>query len=898
MDMSTELAPLGGMLDSVLGRLAALEKVADAAAPPSIPPSGTAKAEPADQTPQHKTSEDDAALIESLQSEISDLRTQLENAQKYSQRLERQLANAGIKAAEDIPFDVAKSKVKSIAERMQEIGSANVEVEGDEEKQKSLREEYFVLEREIEKYNNALLASDEYIEEGRSKERQWENDVSKDNHFALMCIRRHMPPDIKNYSEAQLTTEPTPNGKYLLKAFAQKFKRCNVLQLLRMDPESIARSHPASLENLRDSGMTLTERRAVYYHLTESQIDGGDMTIAETWEKNRKDAMVDRKFTWYSMMRDNLKSALRTYEVHVQQCGSPDNHECDLIGNQCPVRADRNVINYYEEDYGFPEGDVYQQVEKAASVSLTSSPEKMSDPKQLSGDRVKEELRNQKRLAYEDWKKTYEKEYKIYTEIRAAREVKLEELEKQIEEYKAEEVEYEEEHRSLKRELSALPRGSRDRLPLMKKVNVTMTQCKEAKRRSAAAMEELEELRAKMENEKQFVCSMAKPDWVQDDDNDFDEAGVSHSASPPSNGDGVNVDFRRHSMMGVQGNGNSDVDSNRRHSTNGIIPGRAALLAAIQGQGQADGRGSGILGQNGRQHSNGVAKNALEPIQDVKEEEGQGGQGGQDGEQEDVGIQTNSAKNGVCELPRETAKGAGKYARKPSNDRSIARESQLYKRSSGGKGVNKTTLLSCPPPMENVLSTSQWRMRKEKEALELKMRKQEEAEKLKTAAIEKARADAAERAERLRKEKEKRAIEEARQREEAERKERERQELLSKQREEEERKRRLAKEAKEAEKKRSLDDEKRRKEEQERMRQDKVATFEQRIEECMEEVAQHEEMMLQFKAELKEIPRGAASMKDRVAKMKEINQAQQSRGEAKKAAVAAQDELDAYLRSK
>ena len=163
MNMSTELAPLGGMLDSLLDRLATLERVANgSAAPPTSSQVGAPQ-----NTANGNNNEDEH--IQSLQTEVADLRSQLEASEKQRQRLERQLAQAGITIAEDIPYDVAKGKVKSIALRMQEIGSANVEVEGDAEKQKQLREEYFVLELEMEKYNNALLTSDEYIEEGRSK---------------------------------------------------------------------------------------------------------------------------------------------------------------------------------------------------------------------------------------------------------------------------------------------------------------------------------------------------------------------------------------------------------------------------------------------------------------------------------------------------------------------------------------------------------------------------------------------------------------------------------------------------------------------------------------------------------------------------------------------------------
>jgi len=120
---------------------------------------------------------------------------------KKCQKLEQQLINAGVKVVEDdIEYSVAKSKVKEIALRMQEIGDANASVANDKEKQKQLQAEYFNLEQEMEKYNNALMTSQEYIEEGRNAEAQWESDIKDDNRVALESIRRCMPVDIKNLS--------------------------------------------------------------------------------------------------------------------------------------------------------------------------------------------------------------------------------------------------------------------------------------------------------------------------------------------------------------------------------------------------------------------------------------------------------------------------------------------------------------------------------------------------------------------------------------------------------------------------------------------------------------------------------------------------------------------------
>ena len=232
--MSNDLDPLGGLLDSLLQRLAVLEKFADAQPALKSPKSSAVNFDNIINITTNTNDNDSAQQqIESLQSEVANLRTQLDASEKKCQRLELQLANAGIKVAEDIPYEVAKAKVQSIAERMQEIGSANVEVEGDKDKQKRLREEYYVLELEMEKYHNALCISSEYLEEGKSKERQWEKNMKDDNKMALAAIRRHMPVDIKNMTESQLTSDASPNGKILPTNIAKKFKRCNVLQLLQ-----------------------------------------------------------------------------------------------------------------------------------------------------------------------------------------------------------------------------------------------------------------------------------------------------------------------------------------------------------------------------------------------------------------------------------------------------------------------------------------------------------------------------------------------------------------------------------------------------------------------------------------------------------------------------------------
>ena len=542
--MEDRLAPLGGVLDALLARVAAVEEQLSASEKETLL---SAAASPPQQ-PQSTNDNDNDSTIAALNSEILSLREQLATSEKQRQRLERQLTSAGIKIiTEDIPYELAKSKIATISARMNEIQveqtaapSGDDDDNNDEakaaaaEQQKKLREEYYVLELEMEKYNNALLMADEHIQQMNEAEEKWESSIQSDNRLALHAVRRHMPVNIKYYTEEQLVSEVTPNGQHLSKVIARKFKRCNVLQLLRMDPVSIRNLHPAILENMRVTGMTLTERRAVYCHLTESrpsssllQLDdknNDNMTIAELWKKNRKDPMVERKLQWYNMMRDNLKSALSTYEAHVNECSvggdddpTGEHHECKckLIGNQCPIRADTNVINYYDNDYGYPEGDVYQEVEEVATVSLSLSSNsnnnlEMIDPKQLSEDRVKEEIRTRKKLAYEEWQRTYEKEYEKFIESAATRKVKITELENQIEHYNQDVRDYNEEYQKLKAQLGGLPKGSSDRLLLMKKVNVSQTKCADANRACVLAGEELDKLKEGLKDDEEFVCSVLR----------------------------------------------------------------------------------------------------------------------------------------------------------------------------------------------------------------------------------------------------------------------------------------------------------------------------------------------------------------------------------------------------
>ncbi|GAX15365.1 hypothetical protein FisN_8Lh344 [Fistulifera solaris] len=277
---------------------------------------------------------------------------------KKMQKLEKQLAQAGIAIAEDIDYDEANKKVAEIAARMAEIGGSDV-THPDKEVQNRLREEYFKLEQEMERYSTALKLTEEYQAEQERMERLWEEANDGPNEIALRKIRRHMPVKIRNMSEAELTNTPSPNGKFLPQVMAKKFKRTNILQLLRVNPDDIERMHPASLENMRVAGLTLTERRAIYAHLKP---------LGPKWEKNKAEAMTKRKHEWFKMLKLNFKENVAPYQRHVDQYGPPENHVgCPLIGKQCPIKADKLID--YDGDYGWTPEAEYEvsQVTKADS---------------------------------------------------------------------------------------------------------------------------------------------------------------------------------------------------------------------------------------------------------------------------------------------------------------------------------------------------------------------------------------------------------------------------------------------------------------------------------------------------------------------------------------------------
>ncbi|KAG6578111.1 1-phosphatidylinositol-3-phosphate 5-kinase [Phytophthora cinnamomi] len=252
--------------------------------------------------------------------------------------LERQLKQAGISVAEVIPYEVAKKKVGEISKRLQEIGSSEVVLEN-KQAQAAARKEYYILEQEMEKYHMALVMTDEYIEEQRRQEQEWEDANRVDNLKALRLLRSAIPVNISKLSERDLIELVTPTGIKFPGELARRIKRTNALQLLRTDPKTIAKMHPSVIEGYRTTGLTLLERRALHVVMQEP---------FQEWKKQQKDDMAQKKYTWYCKLKDAFVTAATNFQNH---CDSSDTHDtahtCKLLGLACPMRAEEKIRNLY-----------------------------------------------------------------------------------------------------------------------------------------------------------------------------------------------------------------------------------------------------------------------------------------------------------------------------------------------------------------------------------------------------------------------------------------------------------------------------------------------------------------------------------------------------------------------
>ncbi|KAL3666100.1 hypothetical protein V7S43_008892 [Phytophthora oleae] len=255
--------------------------------------------------------------------------------------LERQLKQAGISVAEVIPYELAKRKVAEISKRLQEIGSSEVVLE-DKQAQAASRKEYYILEQEMEKYHMALVMTDEYIEEQRRQEQEWEDTNQTANREALRLLRATIPVDISRLSERELIELKTPTGIKFPAELARRLKRTNVLQLLRTDPKTIVKMHPSVIDGYRTTGITLLERRALHAVMKEP---------FQAWKKQQKDEMAQKKYAWYCKLKEAFITAATNLQNHCKATAGSDfdtaKHSCELLGLACPVRAEERVRKLY-----------------------------------------------------------------------------------------------------------------------------------------------------------------------------------------------------------------------------------------------------------------------------------------------------------------------------------------------------------------------------------------------------------------------------------------------------------------------------------------------------------------------------------------------------------------------
>jgi hypothetical protein len=296
------------------------------------------------------------------QREVEKLLQELQEAQTRQKRLEQQLNKAGICIAQDIPYAEAKAQVSLIAEQMQTIGHSQA-THPDPKVQAKMRQEYFVVEQNMEKYMRALELTDEYLQEQQRLENAFDNDNIEENQRALAQIWNHMPINIRQKSVDEWLETRSPSGKYIPKPFLLKFSRTNILTLLRMNPDFIQRAHPCNLEQRRVTGLTLTERRALQAFL---------YPIASKW-RNAKDSLTKRKWNWYCILRQTLKDYLHSYQHHASQHGLTPDGSCSCGGIKCPVKADQK-LDYFQDDYSYPSNTSYPEYETACDPA--SSPQK------------------------------------------------------------------------------------------------------------------------------------------------------------------------------------------------------------------------------------------------------------------------------------------------------------------------------------------------------------------------------------------------------------------------------------------------------------------------------------------------------------------------------------------
>jgi len=271
------------------------------------------------------------SMVNASESEMKEFLVQkLIEIERRERKLRELLQRSGVTAmTDDISYQVAKAKISEIACQMKAVGDSNLD-------------EYNRLGHEMERYHAALVITDEWQMEQEDSEHRWELENQPNNFVALQQLRRHMPVNVRRMTIDELS-------QTLPMDLAKRFKRTDVLTLLRLDPFEIERMHPSMLESMRVTGLTLTERRALHAHLSP---------VANNWKGTKDDSVTNRKYHWFNMMKGNFQENLNKYNSHAAKHGPPHCHHCSFAGRSCPIAADLAVD--YGGDYGFPVSDEYE----------------------------------------------------------------------------------------------------------------------------------------------------------------------------------------------------------------------------------------------------------------------------------------------------------------------------------------------------------------------------------------------------------------------------------------------------------------------------------------------------------------------------------------------------------
>ena len=214
-------------------------------------------------------------------------------------------------------WSLAYADFKAATKGVQEISTKLEELKIEQERLIRSRN---TLEMEMERCNAVLKLC---AVKDRA-EKIWEEENASGNLAALEKLRRRMSVEEQNLSQD------------------------NILRLILLNVKDIVEMQLNTLEKMSTTGLTLTERRAIYEVLRPA---------GREWEAMSLDRVAERKWAWYCKMKEDFKEYLSAWKLHVDQYGPPGAHPyatkenpegCPLIGNQCPLKAD-TLVNCAED---------------------------------------------------------------------------------------------------------------------------------------------------------------------------------------------------------------------------------------------------------------------------------------------------------------------------------------------------------------------------------------------------------------------------------------------------------------------------------------------------------------------------------------------------------------------